>query len=111
MSPSESVLSSNPDDSVAQENSWERASKRVVLVIYILLCIEIGTFLLVMPWSAIWDRNLLLDHFPRLRAFYLSSYLRGAISGLGLVNLWLGIWQAWHFRHSGSRQVSSEGSD
>ncbi len=98
MSLPESALSSNPSNPGPRISGWERAQRRIGAVLYILLCVEIGTFLLVLPWSAIWDRNLLLRYYPLLRPFYMSSYLRGAISGLGLVNLWLGVAQAWRFR-------------
>ena len=78
--------------------------KRLGSVLNILLCIEIGTFLLVLPWSEIWDRTLILRYYPLLRPWYMSAYLRGAISGLGLVNLGLGLSQAWQFRHSKLRR-------
>jgi hypothetical protein len=98
MSLPESTLSSNPSNPGPRSSGWERAYRRLGAILYVLLCVEIGTFLLVLPWSAIWDRNLLLHYYPLLRPVYMSSYLRGAISGLGLVNLWLGVTQAWSFR-------------
>ena len=108
MSPSESVLSSKPSDSTARTKGWERAGKRLGAVLYIILCFEIGTFLLLMPWSALWGRSLILNYFPLLRPLYLSPYLRGAISGLGVVNLWLGVSQAWHIRQAASRWPAGE---
>jgi hypothetical protein len=101
MSPIESTLSSNPNDSAAQLSGWERARRRLSSVLSILLCIEIGTFLLVLPWSEIWDRTWLLRSWPVLRPVMLSAYMRGAISGIGLVNLGLAISQAWQFRYTG----------
>jgi hypothetical protein len=98
MSPTESTLSSRPSSPGSQGNGWEKAWKRLGSVIFILLCVEIGAFLVLLPWSAIWDRSLLLRHYPVLRPLFDSSYLRGAISGLGLVNLGVGVSQAWHFR-------------
>ena len=110
MLPSESALSSKPSDSAPAIRGWERARKRLGAVLYIALCVEIGTFLLLMPWSAIWSRSLLLYHYPLLRPLWMSPYLRGAVSGLGLVNLWLGVSQAWNFRQSASRHAGIEGS-
>ena len=74
--------------------------KRILFVVFILFCIELGLFLLVLPWSEIWERNLFLSLFPELRAFLLSNYFRGALTGLGLVNLWVGLSDAWHFREN-----------
>jgi hypothetical protein len=41
-----------------------------------------------MPWSAYWDRNYFVDFVPQLGTLIRSNYVRGAVSGLGLVNLW-----------------------
>jgi hypothetical protein len=97
MSLPESALSSHPNATPAGRG-WSIARRRLGAVLYILLCIEIGTFLLILPWSAIWDRNLLLRLYPTLRPVFISAYLRGAVSGLGLINIWLGVSQAWRFK-------------
>jgi hypothetical protein len=102
MSLLESRLSSNPSSPGIPASWWERLRSRLGGVLYVLLCVEIGIFLLVMPWSPVWDRSLLLRYYPLLRPVLMSSYLRGAISGLGLVNVWLGVSQAWSFRRSPS---------
>lgn len=72
--------------------------KRFLYVVFILFCLEIGVFLVVLPWSDIWDRNGLLFLVPNLRAYLLSGYARGALSGLGVVNIWVGLSDIWHFR-------------
>ncbi len=72
--------------------------KRLFLVVFILLSFEIGLFLVLFPWSPAWERNLILDFIPLLRGVLQSPFLRGAVSGLGLVNILLGLGEAWHFR-------------
>ena len=42
-------------------------------------------------WSAIWERNYFLEAFPTLRPVLLSPTLRGAVCGLGLANVYLGV--------------------
>jgi hypothetical protein len=103
MSLTESALSSEPSNPASGSSGWEKAGRRLGGVLYILLCVETGVFLLVLPWSAIWERSFLLRYYPLLRPIYLSAYLRGAISGLGLVNLWLGVSQAWLHRRAAAR--------
>ncbi len=49
--------------------------------------LEAGLLLLVAPWTAFWERNYFLDVLPSLRRVLLDPYLRGAISGIGLVCL------------------------
>lgn len=69
------------------------------LAIWIFVCLEVGIFLLVVPWSPLWTGNLLLVYYPALRPHYMSAFVRGAISGLGVLNLWLGFREVWDFRH------------
>ncbi len=60
-------------------------------VLYVLVCLEVGFFLMLVPWSAIWEHNYFLEAFPDLRPFLLSPTLRGAVCGLGLANVYLGV--------------------
>lgn len=40
-----------------------------------------------MPWSAFWDRNYFVEALPRIGDVLTNNYVRGAVSGLGVVNL------------------------
>jgi len=40
------------------------------------------------PWSAFWERNYFVEAWPTLGGVLMNNYTRGAISGLGLVNVW-----------------------
>ena len=42
---------------------------------------------MLIPWSAFWERNYFVEGAPALAAFFNSSYTRGAVTGLGLVNV------------------------
>jgi hypothetical protein len=44
--------------------------------------------LVLIPWSAFWERNYFVEAWPTLGALLTNNYIRGAISGLGLVNVW-----------------------
>ena len=55
------------------------------------LFVEVGFVLLIVPWSILWDRNYFIDTFPQLQAILTSNYVRGAVSGLGAVNIGAGI--------------------
>jgi hypothetical protein len=52
---------------------------------------EAGLLLIVLPWTVLWDRNSLLSALPWVHAFAQSPYVRGAVSGLGLVNVGIGM--------------------
>jgi hypothetical protein len=58
-------------------------------VLFIVFCLEIGCFLLIFPWTEYWEWNFLGSLIPRAHLFWDSSYVRGAVSGLGLVNLYI----------------------
>jgi hypothetical protein len=51
------------------------------------LLLEAGLLLILIPWSAFWDRNYFADQVPGLRDFITNNFVRGAVSGLGAVNL------------------------
>ena len=62
--------------------------KRLLVVAFFF---EIGFALLVVPWSSFWDRNYFAETLPPIRAFITNNFVRGAVSGLGLVNLFAGL--------------------
>jgi len=71
---------------------------KVLFVIYVLYCLEVGIFLLVYPWMRLWDQNFLLQYSSYLRVVLLNDFVRGAVSGLGIANLILGAWDVAHFQ-------------
>jgi hypothetical protein len=46
----------------------------------------VGLILVVAPWTGLWESNYLLLPHPALRAWLLNAFVRGAVTGLGLVN-------------------------
>ena len=55
------------------------------------LFVEVGIVLLIVPWSILWDRNYFIEAVPQAQALLTSNYVRGAVSGLGAVNVCAGI--------------------
>jgi hypothetical protein len=58
--------------------------RRLLLVVFFF---EIGLVLLVIPWLAFWDRNYFGQLVPPLGAFMTNNFVRGAVSGLGVINI------------------------
>jgi len=109
-------------------------SSKLSVIFYIILCLEIGIVLTVLPWVphgwlglSDWGNNyflLLAAHKAGygVQRFIASGWVRGAVSGLGIVNLTMGIWELVHFRQrvraldlgtssmESSRQKSSQSS-
>lgn len=60
----------------------------------VLSALLVGVIIAAVPWTTLWDANYLLQPFPRVRAWLLSGYLRGTVSGLGVVNILLAVDEA-----------------
>ena len=60
-------------------------------LIVIAFFFEIGVALLIVPWSAFWDRNYFAEAIPAMHALITNNFVRGAVSGLGLVNIGSGL--------------------
>ena len=64
--------------------------ERAELFLRVLLRMYIGLAVCYMPWSrTFWDQNPLFAQFPTLSIYAANGAVRGLVSGLGLLNLWI----------------------
>jgi hypothetical protein len=71
--------------------------QRAFVVVYVLFCMTLGLTLIALPWAPNWfDRGLIM-RFPLLQQILQNGFMRGAISGLGIVDIWLGVLEAVHY--------------
>ena len=88
-------------------------SAKLSVIFYIILCLEIGIVLTLLPWipqvflgMSDWGNNYFLLYAARRTGFYglqsvvASGWVRGAVSGLGLLNLGMAFWEIFHFRQT-----------
>jgi hypothetical protein len=61
--------------------------RRLSLVAFFL---EVGVLLIVLPWSQFWEENYFALASPLLHAVVENDFVRGGITGLGVVNLIVG---------------------
>jgi hypothetical protein len=81
-------------------------SAKLTIIFFILICFEIGILLVILPWvpTPSWNENYLLVlaadkmHWPWLALALKSGYARGAVTGLGLLNILLGVWEIMNFK-------------
>ena len=81
-------------------------SVKLTIVFFILICFEIGILLVILPWvpSPSWNENYLLVlaadkiQWPWLALAMKSGYTRGAVTGLGVLNILLGVWEIINFK-------------
>ena len=72
--------------------------RRISLITFVMFCVWIGMLLVALPWTRVWTENSLLASPPGLRSFTQNAALRGVVSGLGFLDIWLGIWEALNYR-------------
>ena len=92
------VASDTVDAPIAFEKPPVRWYHKVYAVLFVTFCLEIGFFLLVFPWTDYWDSNYFSSMGPFLRHYWENTYVRGAISGLGVINLYVGFAEAFRLR-------------
>jgi hypothetical protein len=88
-------------------------SAKLSVIFYIILCMEIGIVLTLLPWIpqgflglSDWGNNYFLLYAARktgfysLQSFVASGWVRGAVTGLGLLNLGMAFWEIFNFKHT-----------
>lgn len=73
---------------------------RAELFLRVMLRIYIGLAVCCVPWSPMfWDQNPLFVQFPTLSIYAAHGAVRGIVSGIGLVNIWLALGDAIRHRN------------
>ena len=73
---------------------------RLFSIAAIFFCFEIGLFLVFIPWSELWEGNYLLYYIPNFRPLILHTLFRAAVTGLGGIDILIGISELKHFIRS-----------
>jgi hypothetical protein len=99
-------------------------SSRLSVIFYIILCLEVGLVLTFLPWVHVlpflpsfglsdWGDNYFLVYAAHktglisMQRAVSSGWVRGAVTGLGLLNLGIAFWEIAHFRQT-VRAMQSE---
>ena len=81
-------------------------SAKITVIVYILICFEVGILLLILPWTQYWEDNFFLYFITsKLNASWVptlltSGYVRGAVTGLGALNILAGLRDIFKFHES-----------
>lgn len=70
---------------------------RISVFLFVLVSAVAGVLLIILPWTPEWTDNYLLLSFPALRTVVSNGFFRGLCSGLGLLDIWIGFWEALHY--------------
>jgi hypothetical protein len=64
---------------------------RILSALLVVICCIMGAILFYLPWTYIWEQNYFLNHFPSLMRILLNPSVRGAVSGLGILDIFLAV--------------------
>jgi hypothetical protein len=70
---------------------------RVSVLSFVFFCAVLGVVLVVFPWRDEWTNNALVANYPAVQDFVGSGFVRGLCTGLGLLDIWIGFWEAVHY--------------
>ena len=83
--------------------------ERLTVIFFIALCLLLGFYLILAPWDAIfgpWGENYLLAFIvdkagsPLIRTAVASNWVRGGVTGLGVLNMVIAFWEMANFNKS-----------
>jgi len=102
--PSENVSQPAEMSTVLVESSARAGPRRMQLwmhrisvFLFVLISAVAGVLLIILPWTPEWTDNTLLLSYPSLRLVVANGFFRGVCSGLGLLDIWIGFWEALHY--------------
>jgi hypothetical protein len=72
--------------------------RRVGVLLFVFFCATLGVMLMILPWRPEWSENPLLLAYPAIREVASTGFVRGLVTGLGLLNVWIGFWEAVQYR-------------
>jgi hypothetical protein len=79
---------------LSRSNVW---LLRIRALLFVTLCATFGVLLIILPWTPKWTDNPVLLSMPNLRPIVSNGFFRGLCSGLGVLDLWLGFWEAIYY--------------
>ena len=70
---------------------------RLFAIAAVLFSFELAAFLVIGPWSSLWENNLLFSYAPLMRPILLHTVVRASLTGLGILNLLIGVSEVRHY--------------
>jgi hypothetical protein len=71
--------------------------QRTFIFVYVLFCMTLGMALVTLPWTSTWFEEGVIARWPAAQEFLQTGFVRGCISGLGFVDIWLGVLEAINY--------------
>jgi hypothetical protein len=97
ITPPPGLAVSSPESAKPPRQS-PRWLQRLDLIVRVIVRLYLGLIIVVLPWMHFWDENRLLALVPHLAPLALNGIVRGVVSGLGLLNIWIAIHDVIHYK-------------
>ncbi len=62
---------------------------RIQTVLYFVIYLSLGLWLFILPWMPVWEKNFFVVHYVLFSSIIRNDFVRGAVSGLGLVDIFI----------------------
>ena len=95
--PAEGRIALLDDPSEAEHTRSRLWLHRISVLLFVVISAVAGVLLIILPWTPEWTDNYLLLSYPSLRTLVANGFFRGLCSGLGLLDIWIGFWEALHY--------------
>jgi len=74
-------------------------------ILFLSAWLMLGLVLILLPWSELWETNYFLYQFPALGFLLKNHYIRGAVSGLGFMNILMALESFRHRAHASASRT------
>src|SRR3954463_3718088 len=91
----ESTSAAPAPEEISSQPLWMR---RIILVVFVMFCLQMGMMLLFLPWTPPWSSNSWLAEHWQIRSVLTNYFVRGVVSGLGIIDIFIGISEAVNYR-------------
>jgi hypothetical protein len=88
------VAEAEPPSPPAEYRWYHKMAGLITVIFYF----EMGVFLLIFPWASDWDLNYFSGFSFWSNGIWASPYFRGAVSGLGIVNILISFVEVFRLR-------------
>ena len=84
--------------SVVPPAEEQEPRSRIVKIFWRIAHFAVGVILVWLPWTGAWENNLALQLWPQIAPVVFNPFFKGAVLGLGIDNLIIGIHDVIHAR-------------
>lgn len=71
----------------------------IEITLFVVLRLYVGALVVLLPWRSVWTTNAWINNWPVIASFLAQGWVRGIVSGLGLLNIWIAFSVLFHRKH------------